>query len=125
MCPGGEIGRRNGLKIRYPHGCVGSIPTPGTNKTIGFRKKRPSPPIGQCDSSVTGDPATLLGGLLGNVCRAIHVIAQPLGSRHQVLFADDIVSVEDAPRLRLPPRITMRVRPQADRHTLGACPIIE
>ena len=40
-CPGGEIGRRNGLKIRYPHGCVGSIPTPGTNKTLGLREKAP------------------------------------------------------------------------------------
>jgi hypothetical protein len=29
--PGGEIGRRGGLKIRYPKGCVGSSPTPGTD----------------------------------------------------------------------------------------------
>ena len=29
--PDGEIGRRNGLKIRRPQGHVGSIPTPGTS----------------------------------------------------------------------------------------------
>ncbi len=28
--PDGGIGRRDGLKIRYPKGCVGSSPTPGT-----------------------------------------------------------------------------------------------
>ena len=56
MCPGGEIGRRNGLKIRYPHGCVGSIPTPGTNKTACLSKMRPTHPISLCDSSVTGAP---------------------------------------------------------------------
>ncbi len=32
--PGGEIGRRNGLKIRYPQGCAGSIPAPGTNLEV-------------------------------------------------------------------------------------------
>ena len=42
-CPGGEIGRRNGLKIRYPHGCVGSIPTPGTIQVLPLRSNsRPS-----------------------------------------------------------------------------------
>lgn len=30
LCPDGGIGRRDGLKIRYPKGCVGSSPTPGT-----------------------------------------------------------------------------------------------
>ena len=29
--PGGEIGRRKGLKIPRPHGRAGSIPAPGTN----------------------------------------------------------------------------------------------
>ena len=28
--PGGEIGRRKGLKIPRPHGRAGSIPAPGT-----------------------------------------------------------------------------------------------
>jgi hypothetical protein len=28
--PGGETGRRKGLKILFPQGSVGSIPTPGT-----------------------------------------------------------------------------------------------
>ena len=28
--PGWRNGRRGGLKIRYLHGCVGSIPAPGT-----------------------------------------------------------------------------------------------
>lgn len=32
--PGWRNGRRNGLKIRYPKGCVGSNPTPGTIKII-------------------------------------------------------------------------------------------
>ena len=30
FCPGGEIGRRKGLKIPRPHGRAGSIPAPGT-----------------------------------------------------------------------------------------------
>ena len=30
-CPGGEIGRRKGLKIPRPKGHAGSIPAPGTN----------------------------------------------------------------------------------------------
>ncbi len=29
-CPGGGIGRRNGLKIRYSKECAGSSPAPGT-----------------------------------------------------------------------------------------------
>jgi hypothetical protein len=29
--PGGGIGRRNGLKIRYSKECAGSSPAPGTN----------------------------------------------------------------------------------------------
>ena len=33
-CPGGGTGRRSGLKIRYPKGCVGSTPAPGTIKKI-------------------------------------------------------------------------------------------
>ena len=31
--PGWRNGRRNGLKIRYPQGCEGSIPSPGITKT--------------------------------------------------------------------------------------------
>ena len=31
LSPGGEIGRRKGLKIPRPHGRAGSIPAPGTN----------------------------------------------------------------------------------------------
>ena len=30
FCPGGEIGRRKGLKIPRPYGRAGSIPAPGT-----------------------------------------------------------------------------------------------
>ena len=33
-CPGGGIGRRNGLKIRYSKECAGSSPAPGTMKII-------------------------------------------------------------------------------------------
>jgi hypothetical protein len=32
MGPGGETGRRKGLKILFPQGSVGSIPTPGTKQ---------------------------------------------------------------------------------------------
>lgn len=35
LCRSGEIGRRVGLKIRYPQGCVGSSPSFGTKlKTV-------------------------------------------------------------------------------------------
>ncbi len=30
MSPGGETGRRKGLKIPRPNGCAGSTPAPGT-----------------------------------------------------------------------------------------------
>ena len=33
VSPGGGIGRRNGLKIRYSKECAGSSPAPGTNLT--------------------------------------------------------------------------------------------
>ena len=36
-CPGGGIGRRVGLKIRWPSGLVGSSPTPGT-KSLSHAK---------------------------------------------------------------------------------------
>ena len=32
--PGGEIGRRKGLKIPRPHGRAGSIPAPGTTSMM-------------------------------------------------------------------------------------------
>ena len=32
LCPGGGIGRRCGLKIRFPKGSAGSSPAPGTNQ---------------------------------------------------------------------------------------------
>jgi hypothetical protein len=32
--PGGGIGRRNGLKIRYSKECAGSSPAPGTSQTL-------------------------------------------------------------------------------------------
>ena len=35
-CPGGETGRRKGLKIPRLQGRAGSIPAPGTNKKTGF-----------------------------------------------------------------------------------------
>ena len=34
--PGGGIGRRNGLKIRYSKECAGSSPAPGTNSYASF-----------------------------------------------------------------------------------------
>src|SRR5690606_22643213 len=34
LCPGGGIGRRDGLKLRWPRGCVGSSPTLGTRKRV-------------------------------------------------------------------------------------------
>ena len=36
LCLGGEIGRRAGFKIRFLHGSVGSIPTPGTKSNFFF-----------------------------------------------------------------------------------------
>ena len=30
--PGGETGRRKGLKIPRPYGCAGSTPAPGTTR---------------------------------------------------------------------------------------------
>ena len=36
MCLGGETGRRAGFKIRFLHGSVGSIPTPGTSVYPAF-----------------------------------------------------------------------------------------
>ena len=38
MGPGGETGRRKGLKILFPQGSVGSIPTPGTSIFIDFKR---------------------------------------------------------------------------------------
>jgi DNA-binding XRE family transcriptional regulator len=37
-CPRGEIGRRNGLKIRRPQGCTGSSPVVGTTSEMIFIK---------------------------------------------------------------------------------------
>ena len=36
-CRGGEIGRRSGLKIRWPQGRAGSTPAPGTNSFRHFQ----------------------------------------------------------------------------------------
>ena len=33
-CPGGETGKRKGLKIPRPHGFAGSSPAPGTRRII-------------------------------------------------------------------------------------------
>ena len=38
LCLGGEIGRRAGFKIRFLHGSVGSIPTPGTTLKVPIYK---------------------------------------------------------------------------------------
>ena len=40
ISPGGGIGRRDGLKIRYSKGCGGSSPPPGTveNKFFNLYK---------------------------------------------------------------------------------------
>jgi hypothetical protein len=57
MCPGGEIGRRNGLKIRYPQGCAGSSPAPGTIKKFNHEHYGTQFPISSttCRTS-TADP---------------------------------------------------------------------
>ena len=34
ISPGGETGRRKGLKIPRPYGCAGSTPAPGTNPEL-------------------------------------------------------------------------------------------
>ena len=88
MCPGGEIGRRNGLKIRFPQGECGFNSHPGHQSIQSFRWSVGSGPIwlilSDCHRIVT--VTTFFGVRDAGV--------QPPSRLVEIPFGNDVVPVE-------------------------------